>query len=69
MIREKKNEESCADFFSFLLRHCRVVGVSILRVVTVAKGWGTRDYTYRYAINFIWRYERPTDRCWRHFLC
>ena len=33
-----------------------ILGVSILRCVMVAGGWGSRDLTYKFATNYIWRY-------------
>ncbi|KAK4182871.1 hypothetical protein QBC35DRAFT_139964 [Podospora australis] len=31
-----------------------VLGVSIFRVIVVSQGWGHNDYTYRFAVNYIW---------------
>ncbi|CAP59759.1 uncharacterized protein PODANS_1_50 [Podospora anserina S mat+] len=31
-----------------------VVGISIFRVVVVSQGWDKYDFTYRFAINYIW---------------
>ncbi|KAK0669090.1 hypothetical protein QBC41DRAFT_112571 [Cercophora samala] len=31
-----------------------VVGISIFRVVVVSQGWNKFDFTYRFAINYIW---------------
>ncbi|KXX74162.1 hypothetical protein MMYC01_208568 [Madurella mycetomatis] len=31
-----------------------VLGVSIFRMVIIAQGWGNRDYTYKFAPNYIW---------------
>ncbi|KAK0732486.1 hypothetical protein B0T21DRAFT_412658 [Apiosordaria backusii] len=31
-----------------------VVGISVFRVVVVSQGWNNRDFTYRFAINYIW---------------
>lgn len=31
-----------------------VLGVSIYRVIVVSQGWGHEDFTYRFAINYIW---------------
>lgn len=36
-----------------------VFGVSIMRFVIVAQGWGNTDITYKFAINYIWRYADP----------
>ncbi|GAB1309962.1 hypothetical protein MFIFM68171_00172 [Madurella fahalii] len=31
-----------------------VLGVSIFRMVIIAQGWGNRDFTYKFATNYIW---------------
>ncbi|KAK4172281.1 hypothetical protein QBC36DRAFT_77871 [Triangularia setosa] len=31
-----------------------VVGISIFRVVVVSQGWNKFDFTYRFAINYVW---------------
>ncbi|KAK4646975.1 uncharacterized protein QC761_0029700 [Podospora bellae-mahoneyi] len=32
-----------------------LLGISIFRVVVVSQGWDKYDFTYRFAINYIWR--------------
>ncbi|KAK4203920.1 hypothetical protein QBC40DRAFT_273610 [Triangularia verruculosa] len=31
-----------------------VVGISVFRVVVVSQGWDKYDFTYRFAVNYIW---------------
>jgi len=31
-----------------------VVGISVFRVVVVSQGWGKNDFTYRFAVNYVW---------------
>jgi hypothetical protein len=42
--------------FSRSLTGRSILGVSILRCIMVAGGWGNRDLTYKFATNYIWRY-------------
>lgn len=43
-------------------RNHSILGVSILRAVIVAGGWGDMDLTYKFATNYIWRYGCPSPK-------
>jgi hypothetical protein len=45
--------------FVLALTSSSVFGVSIMRFVIVAQGWGNTDITYKFATNYIWRYINP----------
>lgn len=52
---------STSEMFGSALTSSSVFAVSIMRFAIVAQGWGNLDFTYKFAINYIWRYaSMPT---------